>query len=538
MWMAVAAGLGGLILGAGSLFVIEYTRKRSAKQEAERIIKEAEKDADRIIKDAKLAAREEMVRLKDEFNEQVEQRTAELKGWEERLVRREELLERKTDIVSKKEGLLDKKEATLSRKEKELQQQEQYLEYIINREKEVLHQISGVSREEAVNMLLERIEKEADREVSERIQKITERMKEEIKRKATNMLVEALQRCAVESATETTVATVELPADEMKGRIIGREGRNIRAFEKATGADVIVDDTPGVVVVSCFESVRREIARRAMEKLVTDGRIHPARIEEVVKETEMEMQKEAEETGRAAAMEMGIHNLHPRLLTHLGRLKYRYSYGQNVLQHCMETAGLMGLIAGELGLDVKLAKRCGLLHDIGKAFDHEEEGSHAYIGADLAKRCGESEIVVNAIAAHHEEVPYNSMYAALTHVMDAVSGSRPGARRETLERYIERLEKLESIALSFDGVEKSFAIQAGREVRVIVDASRVDDAMAAKIAWDVARQVEQELSYPGEVKVMVIRETRVEETARHTTGKRWGNTSRRTGGEEPSVARR
>ncbi len=381
-------------------------------------------------------------------------------------------------------------------------------------------------------MLLDKIQDEVDYEVAQKIQKATERLKEEVDRKAKHLLIQTLQRCATEHTAETTVASVELPSDEMKGRIIGREGRNIRAFEKLTGADVIVDDTPGVVVVSCFESVKREIARRAMGKLVTDGRIHPTRIEEIITATTKEVESDIEEAGKQAVLDIGVHGLHQKLVNQMGRLKYRTSYGQNVLEHCVETARLMGSIAAELGMDQNLAKRCGLLHDIGKSLDLEAEGSHAKIGADLARRCGESELVVNSVAAHHEEEPPLSLYPVLVQAMDAVSGARPGARRETLEKYIERLEKLEAVANSFGGVERSYAIQAGREVRVIVQSDKVDDAKSAKMCWDIARQIERELSYPGEVKVVVLRETRVEETAHRSTGKGWAERSQKNGGRQ------
>lgn len=520
--LAAALLVGGYLLR----LLYDSWRKRSARREAESILGSAQSEAERTVKEANLASREEMYKLREAFEKETGETKEDLKNSERRLSRREDNLEKKLDLIGKKEHFLEKREAELADLHKKSEEEGQRLYQLIEKEKKALHNISGLSKEEARELLLERIKDEVDHEVAQKIQTATERLKEEVDRKAKHLLTAAIQRCASEHTAETTVGSVELPSDEMKGRIIGREGRNIRAFEKLTGADVIVDDTPGVVIISCFESVKREIAKRAMAKLVVDGRIHPTRIEEVVQSTAKEVDQAIEEAGKQTVLDMGLHGLHPKLVTQLGRLRYRTSYGQNVLEHSMETAHLMASIAAELGMDVTLAKRCGVLHDLGKGLDQEAEGSHAKTGADLARRCGESVLVVNAIAAHHEEEEPLSIYPVLVQAADAVSGARPGARRETLEKYIERLEKLEGIANSFGGVERSFAIQAGREIRVIVQSDKVDDAMSAKMCWDIARQIERELSYPGEVKVTLLRETRVEEIAHRTTGKGWAEKKR------------
>lgn len=520
-----------VLLAGGFLlrFLYEAWKKKSIKKEAESVLDAARSEAESTAKEAKLAGREEMFKLRENFEKESSGTRDELRQLERRLSRREDNLEKKLDLIGKKEIFLEKRDGELTTRQKETEEERDRLQHLIEKEKKALHSISGLTAEEAREMLLERIQDEVDHDVAIRIEAATERLKEEVDRRAKHILTDAIQRCASEHTAETTVRAVELTSDEMKGRIIGREGRNIRAFEKATGADVIVDDTPGVVVISCFESIKREIAARAMAKLVVDGRIHPTRIEEVVESTIKEVEEITEEAGKRTVLDMGLHGLHPKLVTQLGKLKYRTSYGQNVLEHSVETAHLMAFIAAELGLDINLAKRCGLLHDIGKSLDQEAEGSHAKIGGDLARRCGESVLVVNSIVAHHEEEEPLSVYPVLVQAADAVSGARPGARRETLEKYIERLEKLEAVANSFGGVERSFAIQAGREVRVIVQSEKVDDAMAAKMCWDIARQIERELSYPGEVKVTLLRETRVEETARRTTSKGWSERKQRGG---------
>ena len=380
--------------------------------------------------------------------------------------------------------------------------------------KDALYRISGLTPQDARVQLFERLEQELDRESASLVERKIEQTKEISEQKAREIISTAIQRCAVEHTTESVVSTIDLPSDEMKGRIIGREGRNIRAFEKATGVDVIVDDTPGVVVLSAFDSVRREMARQAMEELVADGRIHPARIEEVVADTEKEMARIIDETGRQAALDQGLAELPAKLITTIGRLRFRTSYGQNVLQHSAEVAALCALMAGELKLDARIARRVGLLHDIGKALDQDSEGTHPALGADLAAKSGENEIVVNAIAAHHGDIPVKSLYALLVQAADAASAARPGARRESLDRYIKRIERLEEIAQTHAGVEKAFAIQAGRELRVMAKADKMNESECARACRQIAKEIEEELNYPGEVRVTMIRENRFVEYAR------------------------
>jgi ribonuclease Y len=431
-----------------------------------------------------------------------------------KLTKREDGLDNKVDILNKKERFIERAEQDLKKRTDRLKSKGNELDKLIEEERSALHKVSGLSREEAERLLLERLEKELDREISTLVSKKMEHAREEVDRKARTIISTSIQRVAAEHTQEIVVSTIDLPNDEMKGRVIGREGRNIRAFEKATGIDLIVDDTPGVVVVSGFDSVRREMARRALEKLIADGRIHPARIEEVVEATKKEMNELLMNTGKQTCMDIDMHGLHPREIMLLGRLRFRTSYGQNVLNHSVEVAHLSSIIAAELGLDVKLAKRCGLLHDMGKAVDHEVEGGHQQIGADLARRYKEAPEVINAIAAHHEDEPAASPYAIIVQAADAISASRPGARRETLEKYIKRLERLEAVATSFDGVKNAFAIQAGREIRIMVDPERVDDPGAAKLARDIAKRIEEELAYSGEIRVTLMRETRIVEYAR------------------------
>jgi metal dependent phosphohydrolase len=380
------------------------------------------------------------------------------------------------------------------------------LDDLIQEEKNTLYRVSGLSADDAEKLLLNRLEKELERECASLIEKYTNKAKDEAEKNAISIVGTAIQRYTANNTIDNVVSTIELPGDEMKGRIIGREGRNIRAFEKATGVDVIVDDTPGIIVLSGFDGVRREVARLAMKKLIVDGRIHPARIEEVVQETEKDIEQIILETGKQTSFELGIHDLHPEIIKLLGRLRYRTSYGQNQLQHSIEVSHLAGVLAGELKLDAQIARRCGLLHDIGKALSADVEGTHAIVGADFAKRYDEKPEIINAIASHHEEVPSETVYSVLINAADAISASRPGARRETLEKYVKRLEKLESVAMSFSGVESAFAIQAGREVRVIVHPDKVSDSLASKICYDIAKNIEEELEYPGEVTVTVIRE--------------------------------
>ncbi|RME05145.1 MAG: ribonuclease Y [Planctomycetota bacterium] len=487
--------------------------KRS-KETAESILQEAKREAEAKLQDAQQQAREEFTRRREEFEAEIGEKKKELRIHEKRLSKREDNLDKKLDVVTKKERFLENKEQKLQNWENKLQQLEEKKQQLIDEQNKLLQKISGLSREEGIKLYLSRLEKEVEHEAATMIANIVENAKEEANAKVRRILATAIQRVAVEHTRETVVSTVELPNEEMKGRIIGREGRNIRAFEQVTGVDVIVDDTPGIVVISCFDSVRREIARRALEKLILDGRIHPARIEEIVENTKKEVNYIIMEAGKQAVYDLNLSNMHSKMIQLVGRLKFRTSYGQNVLQHSIECAHLCGAIAGELGLDVTLAKRCGLLHDIGKAVDHDMEGGHPEIGAILGKRYDERPEVINSIASHHEDVPQETIYAVITQVADAISGSRPGARGESLERYIKRLEKLESIATSIPGVRQAYAIQAGREIRVIVNSEKINDKHAAKICRDIAKTIEQELTYPGEVKVTVVREVRVTEYAR------------------------
>lgn len=495
--------------------ILVYRKRQSANEKKlKQLIEESTREAEKVKKEAELAAKAELYQRREAFEKETQETRMELKQQERRLSKREDNLERKMELLTKKERYIDTLSSNFALKEKKLDEKRLELEKVIEEENNALLKISHLSREEAEKLLLSRLEKELDIKCAEVISKKITEAKENAEQTATSLISTAIQRCAATHTAENIVSSIELPNNEMKGRIIGREGRNIRAFEKATGIDVIVDDTPGVIVLSGFDSVRREIARQSMEKLILDGRIHPAHIEEIVKETEKEIEQVIQETGKQTCFELSIHNVHPELIKLLGRLKYRTSYGQNQLQHSIEVSNLMGIIAGELKLDVPLAKRCGLLHDIGKAIGPEMEGTHAVAGADLAKRYDERPEVVNAIGGHHEEKPVESIYTVLVSATDAISAGRPGARRETLEKYIKRLEKLESIATSFSGVESAYAIQAGREVRIMVCPDKVNDKIAAKMCYDIAREVESQLEYPGEVVVTVIRETRFVEHAK------------------------
>lgn len=508
----------GLVLGGGAAFLFRRLMDRrsieSSTKKAKAIEEEARQKGAQLLKEAEVRAKDEDLRRREEFEREAKVTREELLEREKRAAKKEDGIERRADLITRKEKYLEGAEKNLSIKMNRVKEREVLLDQSLEKQKEELLRISGLSLEEAKTTLIDRLEKTMEHETAAVVARFQEKAQEEIDRVSKKLIGTAIQRVCVEHTSEVVVSTVDLPNDEMKGRIIGREGRNIRSFERATGVDVIVDDTPGVVVVSCFDGVRRQMAHRALQKLVQDGRIHPARIEEVVEVTKKEINDLVQEAGRNAVYEADIGPVHPKITTLLGRLKFRTSYGQNVLQHSTEVSYLCGVMAGELGLDVKMAKRCGLLHDIGKAVDHEIEGGHPAIGGDLARRYEEDPVVVNAIGSHHEDIPQESIYATLAQVGDAISGSRPGARRESLERYIKRMEKLEAVANSFAGVQRSYAIQAGREVRVIVQSDRVDDSMAAKICRDIAKEIEQELTYPGEVKVTLLRETRHVDYAR------------------------
>ena len=517
LWIGIGAVIGLIVGGGGIFFYLSSSAKNlvgAAKLDAERLRETARKEAETLAKEVALAARQEQVRLKQEFDKDHEVERRQMKEQEQRLAKREDTLDRKLDTLTVKERNLDNLETRLSQRDKSLAAKEKQLDAMLEEERQKLLQITGMSPESAKEMLLRRIEDECRHDAGALIQRITEQAQEEAKEKSRQIILQAIQRYAAEQTCDHTVSTVAIPSDDMKGRVIGREGRNIRSFEKATGVDVIIDDTPGVVVVSCFDPVRREIARISLERLVQDGRIHPARIEELVAQTTKEMDEELMKIGKEAVQEANIPNIAKPIIPMLGRLGYRTSYGQNVLRHSLEVAYIAQVIADELGLDGQLARRCGLLHDIGKAMDHETEGGHPQIGKDFLRRFNESEAVLNATEGHHGDVPATTPYTPIIMAADAISASRPGARRESLERYIKRLQDLEQLATGFDGVRQAYAIQAGREVRVIVDAKQVDDAVSNKIARDIAKKIEDTMTYPGEIKVTLIREVRSVEYAR------------------------
>ncbi len=504
----------GAVVGLVVRHVYVKTRQKAAEKEAAEILREAKDEAKKYRQDAEVSAKAELLAAREKLENDVKNERNELKQTEKRLLKREDNLDRKSEALEEKEAQLRTQEERLETRSANLDARQNEVTELIAEQKEKLHHISNLSVEDARKEVLDLTTQECDHEISVLVERANARAAEMAEENARKYISTAINRLAVDYTTEHVVSTVELPSDEMKGRIIGREGRNIRAFENATGVDVIVDDTPGVVVLSGFEPIRREIAVRSMKKLVADGRIHPSRIEEVVQKTRDEMEKVVEETGKAVALELDVRNLKPREIMLLGRLKFRTSYGQNVLDHSREVGFLSGIIAAELGLDEQLARRCGLLHDIGKAVDHEEEGTHPELGGEIAKRCGEPEQVVNAIVSHHSDTAAESLYATIVQAADAMSAGRPGARRETLEKYVKRLERLEAISNSYQGVERSFAIQAGRELRVIVKADKITDSEATRMCRDIAKQIETELTYPGEVKVTLVREFRITEYAR------------------------
>jgi ribonuclease Y len=497
----------GIVLGCVGYIFYSKLRLMSAKDSAKKIIDDATKEVESIKREALLEAKEEALKVKNELERETRERRIEIQRLEKRLLQKEESLDRKFET-------LEKKEETLVRKENEVEKIKAELQEIHQRHRSELERISNLSSEEAKALLLKDVEEEIQQEIAIKIRDLEAKAKEESDRKGREIISLAIQRCAADHVAEATVSVVALPNDEMKGRIIGREGRNIRALETLTGIDLIIDDTPEAVILSGFDPIRREVARLALEKLISDGRIHPARIEEMVEKSQKEVESIIKEEGERATFETGIHGLHPELIKLLGRLKYRTSYGQNVLKHSIEVSHLCGVMAGEIGADITLAKRAGLLHDIGKAVNHEVEGPHVTIGADLAKKYRENPLVVNAIAAHHGDVEAATVEAVLVQAADAVSAARPGARRETLETYIKRLEKLENIADSFEGVEKAYAIQAGREIRIMVKPDRVDDLNAVRIAREIVKKIEEEMEYPGQIKVTVIRETRAVDYAK------------------------
>ncbi len=510
----LALGIVGFIVG---FFVSKLLLKRTIKEahtHAEKLVAEAEKEIEIKRGRMELEVEKERNRQRSDFDRMTQSKRNELNRLEKRLEEQRESIEGRANFIRRRERELSNLEKQLASRKKALSIKERELQDMLHRENEKLERIAGMTQEEAKRMLMENLESEARAEAAQRVKQIKEEAEIKAEREAREVIISSIQRCAAETTVESTVSVVSLPSDEIKGRIIGREGRNIRAFETTTGVDVIVDDTPEAIILSGYDPVRREIAKIAMEKLIMDGRIHPARIEEVVVKAEKEIENIFKETGEQICFELGIHDLHPELVKLIGRLKYRTSYGQNVLQHSNETAWLAGYMASELELDPKLAKRCGLLHDIGKAIDRGQEGTHTELGYQIAKKYGEKEIVLNAIQAHHEDVEIISPYTVLIQAADAVSGSRPGARRETLENYIKRLQRLEELADSFPGVGKTYAIQAGREIRVIVEPMKIDDRQSEVLAGEISQKIQSEMEYPGQIKIVVIRETRAVDYAK------------------------
>lgn len=510
----LVAVVGGVVAGFLIRQKLVEARQQNLEEQGKKLIENALDEAEKIKKEALLQAKDEGYQLKQDAEKEIKEMKSVIVAEERRLSQKAEQIDRKIDFLDKRELELLSKEKAVVAAEKASDGRLKEIDRIRRDQLDMLEKISGVSREEARKQLTESIESEARMEAAKAIVRIENEMKIQADRKAKNILALAIARYAGEYVAEKTVSVVPLPNDEMKGRIIGREGRNIRAIEAATGIDVIIDDTPEAVILSGFNPVRREVARQSLERLIADGRIHPARIEEIVEKVGKELEVTIREAGEQATFDVGAHGVHLEVIMLLGRLKYRTSYGQNVLQHSLEVAFLCGVMAAELGLNVKQAKRAGLLHDIGKAVDHEIEGSHASIGADLAKKYGESAEVVHAIAAHHEDVPPESILDVLVQSADALSGARPGARKEMLETYVKRLEDLENIAHSFKGVEKSYAIQAGREIRIVVNSDNVSDTEAILMSQDIARKIEEQLTYPGQIRITVIRETRAVEYAK------------------------
>jgi ribonuclease Y len=514
-------GIIGLVVGGSLTFAFFWSSRKQRQSQAElaestaaRAVEEAKKEANTIRKEAEIQAKDSLLQSRLDFEKEVRETRRELQELEKRLLGKEESLDKRIESLSSREAELGRRESGAKSREKTVEEREQESQRLLAEAKRQVELAAGMTREEAKRSLVDQMVEEAKHESAKRIRTIEEQAKEEAERRAKKIVTLAIERLAGDFVSERTVSVMHLPNDEMKGRIIGREGRNIRALEAATGIDLIIDDTPESVIISGHNPIRREIARLSLEKLISDGRIHPGRIEEVVRKSEHEIDEAVREAGQKAIFDVGVHGVHPELMKLLGRLKYRYSYAQNVLQHSIEAAFICGIMAAELGLNEKQARRAALLHDIGKAVDHEVEGSHAIIGAELARKYGESPKIVNAIAAHHEDVKAETILAPLVDAADALSGARPGARRDSLESYVRRLEELERISNAFKGVEKSYAVQAGREIRIIVQSDVISDEEAGLMAREIARKIEGEMTYPGQIKVTVIREVRSVEYAR------------------------
>ncbi|MGC2444011.1 MAG: ribonuclease Y [Candidatus Binatus sp.] len=511
----------GFIVGGAVFFIWGITKQRNdavnleaARAQAEEITKEAQTRSQLVVKEAELKAKDMVVGAKADAEREMRDRRREIAAIEQKLEAREETFEKRQEAFERREADLNRRDQSLRAREKSLTDKEEVLQAHIDEARTKLEAVAGLTREEAKRSLMDEMIGQARTDAAKHIRIVEEEAREEADRRAKRVIAIAIERLAGEFVAERTVSVIALPNDEMKGRIIGREGRNIRAIEAATGVDIIIDDTPEAVVISCHNPIRREIARVALQQLISDGRIHPGRIEEVVRKAEQQVEESIREAGQRAIIEVGVHGIHPELVKLLGMLKYRYSYAQNVLMHSIEAAFIAGAMAAELGLNEKQARRAALLHDIGKALTHEVEGSHALIGGEIARKYGESAKIVNAIAAHHEEVKAETILAPIVDAADALSGARPGARREVLESYVKRLEDLETIAKSFKGVEKCFAVQAGREMRVIVEPSQISDEDTSMLARDVARKIETDMTYPGQIRVTVIRETRATELAK------------------------
>ena len=502
------------IVGVGIGYLIDRLIKGGAYKTRDEIVRQAERDAENVKKDLELKLKEEMLKRRELLESKMEETRGAQRERDRELDKRESQLEEQQDSIRKKEKMLQSTQQKLADRVKSMEAKDAELNRLLKDEQEVLYKTSELTRDQATEQLLKRLDRELTDQTGAMILKHEAEVKVDCERKAREIIGMAVQRYASAHTSESTVSTVDIPSDEVKGRIIGREGRNIRAFEKATGVDVIVDDTPGVVIVSAFDSVRREIGKLSLTKLIQDGRIHPSRIEEIVAETTKEMEEHIRRLGMQACEEASVRGLHPKLMDLMGRLHFRVSYSQNVRQHSIEVAHLTGMMAEQLGLDGTLARRCGFLHDIGKAADHEMEGGHPAVGAELLKRYGEGPEVVHSAAGHHDDIRPEHIYTVLVAAADAVSAARPGARRETLEKYVRRLEELEALACGFPGVDHAFAVQAGREIRIIVDSSRVNDRQAARMSRDIAGAIEQTLTYPGEIRVTVLRETRNVEYAR------------------------